>query len=76
MSGTRLNTHWVEQLQQSRREEPAQVAAALEAQGGGVLRGVAIIEGSLAAADLPGSLGTQSWKLFVPNMIRFFEFCN
>jgi hypothetical protein len=55
ISGTRLNTHWVEQLQQSRREEPAQVAAALEAQGGGVLRGVAIIEGSLAAADLPGS---------------------
>jgi len=46
--------HWLG-LMRSRREEPNQVAAALEAQGGGVSRGVAIIEGLLPAADLPAS---------------------
>jgi hypothetical protein len=47
--------HHVRQLRSSRRAEPNQVAAALGAQGGGVERVVAIIEGSLAAADLPAS---------------------
>jgi hypothetical protein len=45
----------VRQLRSSRREEPNQVAAAFGAQGGGVERVVAIIEGSRAAADLPAS---------------------
>jgi len=41
----------VRELRVSRRQEPLQVAAALEAQGGGVLRGVAIMEGLLTAED-------------------------
>lgn len=40
----------VRELRASRRQEPLQVAAALEAQGGGVLRGVAIMEGLLRSS--------------------------
>jgi hypothetical protein len=47
--------HHVRQLHASRREEPNQVAAALEAQGGGVPRTIALIERSLAPVDLPAS---------------------
>lgn len=52
------------QIRARRREEPGQVAAVLEAQGGGVPRSVALFEGSLRAADLPAStfesIGTGS----------------
>lgn len=57
--GIRLNPADVaaqlQHLRASRREEPGQIAAALEAQGGGVSRGVAILEGSLAKIDAPSS---------------------
>jgi hypothetical protein len=58
--------HHVRQLHASRREEPGQVAAALEAQGGGVPRTIAMIERSLAPVDLPActfeSIGTGSGR--------------
>lgn len=47
--------HHVSQLRTSRREEPTQVAAALEAQGGGVERMVSMIERYEAPVDLPAS---------------------
>eukprot|EP00427_Karlodinium_veneficum_P025564 CAMPEP_0169120972 /NCGR_PEP_ID=MMETSP1015-20121227/32403_1 /TAXON_ID=342587 /ORGANISM="Karlodinium micrum, Strain CCMP2283" /LENGTH=507 /DNA_ID=CAMNT_0009184011 /DNA_START=48 /DNA_END=1570 /DNA_ORIENTATION=- len=58
--------HHVRRLNASRREEPTQVAAALEAQGCGVSRTIDMFERSLAPIDLPActfeSIGTSTWS--------------
>merc|ERR1719410_2564486 len=58
---------FVSELQASRREEPGQIALALEAHGGGVARAVACLDGSSTSVDLPAStfeaVGTGTRRL-------------